>query len=88
MELKAFESMHETISYAIELAHSYAFEPHISSSNDFPNNWSWSLKMIGVHCLRTNGDVSLQGNPNPKDVHGGSTFWRALSTHHFSHELK
>jgi hypothetical protein len=21
-------------------------------------------------------------------VHGGSTFWRALSTHHFSHELK
>jgi hypothetical protein len=47
MELKAFDSMHETISYAIELAHPYAFESHISSSNDFPNNWSWSLK-IGV----------------------------------------
>ena len=43
------------------------------------------LKMIGVPCLRMNREVGLQGNPNSKtkDVHDGSAFWHALSTHHF-----
>jgi hypothetical protein len=42
--------------------------------------------MIGVSCLRMNGGMGLQGNPNLKDVHDGSTFcfWSALSMHHFS----
>jgi len=43
------------------------------------------LKMIGVSCLRMNRRIGLQGNPNLKDVHDGSTFcfWSALSMHHF-----
>jgi hypothetical protein len=32
------------------------------------------LKMIGVSCFRMNGKISLQSNPNHKDMHDQSTF--------------
>lgn len=44
------------------------------------------LKMIGVHCLRMNREVGLQGNPNPKDVHNGGTFLACIIGAPFSHK--